>query len=156
METALKRQVEGVVHPELSPLSAPVLVLAWPYPSLFFVVTGWIVSSQSHTVKSQLPVPQNVTVFGNRASREVCTCVLSHFSRLRFFVILWTTVCQAPLSLGFSRQEYWSGLPCPPSGDLPDPGVKSEPPGKPMAFLFHSGIQVIWWGPSTWAIYFIF
>ena len=40
METALKRQVEGVVHPELSPLSAPVLVLAWPYPSLFFVVTG--------------------------------------------------------------------------------------------------------------------
>ena len=40
METALKRQVEGVVHPELCPLSAPVLVPAWPYPSLFFVVTG--------------------------------------------------------------------------------------------------------------------
>ena len=40
----------------------------------------------------------------------------------------WTTACQAPLSMGFSRQEYWSGLPFPSSGDLPDPGVK---PGSP-------------------------
>ena len=40
METALKTQVVGVVHPELSPLPAPVLVLAWPYPSLFSGVTG--------------------------------------------------------------------------------------------------------------------
>ena len=36
----------------------------------------------------------------------------------------WTIVCQAPLSMGFSRQEHWSGLPCPPSEDLPDPGIK--------------------------------
>ena len=35
-----------------------------------------------------------------------------------------TVACQAPLSMGFSRQEYWTGLPCPPSGDLPDPGIK--------------------------------
>ena len=63
-------------------------------------------------------------------------------------VTLWTVACQAPLSLGFSRQEYWSGLPCPPAGDLPDPGIKPAspmspkqwqvgslpvgPPGKPM------------------------
>ena len=38
--------------------------------------------------------------------------------------VLWTVACQAPLSMGFSRQEYWSGLPCPPSGDLPDPGTE--------------------------------
>ena len=37
---------------------------------------------------------------------------------------LWTAALQAPLSMGFSRQEYWSGLPCPPPGDLPDPGIK--------------------------------
>ena len=37
-----------------------------------------------------------------------------------------TVAHQAPLSMGFSRQEYWSGLPCPPAGDLPDPGIKSE------------------------------
>ena len=40
------------------------------------------------------------------------------------FVILWTIACQAPLSLGFSRQEYLDGLPFPPPGDLPDPGLK--------------------------------
>ena len=39
-------------------------------------------------------------------------------------VILWTVARQAPLSIGFSRQEYWSGLPCPPPGDLPDPGIE--------------------------------
>ena len=39
-------------------------------------------------------------------------------------VTLWTVACQAPLSMGFSRREYWSGLPCPPPGDLPDPGIK--------------------------------
>ena len=50
------------------------------------------------------------------------TCMLSLFSHVRFFVILWTVAHQAPLSMGFSRQDYWSGLPCPPPGDLPDPG----------------------------------
>ena len=50
--------------------------------------------------------------------------VLSHFSRVRLFATPWTVVCKAPLSMGFSRQEYWSGLPCPPPGDLPDPGIE--------------------------------
>ena len=36
----------------------------------------------------------------------------------------WTVACRAPLSVGFSQQEYWSGLPCPPPGDLPDPGIE--------------------------------
>ena len=42
----------------------------------------------------------------------------------RLFATLWTVACQAPLSMGFSRQEYWSGLPCPPSGDLSDSGIE--------------------------------
>ena len=42
--------------------------------------------------------------------------------------ILWIITCQAPLSLEFSRQEYWSGLPCPPLGDLSDPGIKPLSP----------------------------
>ena len=42
----------------------------------------------------------------------------SHFSRVRLFSTLWTAAHQAPLFMGFSRQEYWSGLPCPPPGDL--------------------------------------
>ena len=48
-------------------------------------------------------------------------CMLSHF---RLFVTLWTIANQAPLSMGFSRQEYWSGLPCPPPGDLPNLGIE--------------------------------
>ena len=52
------------------------------------------------------------------------TCMLSCFSRVQLFVTPWTAAHQAPLSMGFSRQEYWSGLPCPPPGDLPDPAIK--------------------------------
>ena len=53
----------------------------------------------------------------------LCVCV-SHFSRARLFGTLWTVAYQAPLSIGFSRQEYWSGLLCSPPGDLPNPGKK--------------------------------
>ena len=42
--------------------------------------------------------------------------------------ILWTVAHQVPLSMGFPRQEYWSGLPFPSPGDLPDPGIKPKPP----------------------------
>ena len=51
-------------------------------------------------------------------------CVLSCFSCVRLFVTVWTVACQAALFTGFSRQEYWSGLPCPLLGDLPNPAVK--------------------------------
>ena len=44
------------------------------------------------------------------------------------FVNPWTVACQAPLSMGLSQQEYWSELPCPPSGDLPDPEIKPASP----------------------------
>ena len=54
--------------------------------------------------------------------------VLSHFSRVQLFVTSWTVALQAPLSTGFSRQEFWSGLPGPRLGDLPHPGIK---PGSP-------------------------
>ena len=50
--------------------------------------------------------------------------LLRCFSRGQLCVTLWTVARQAPLSMGFSRQEHWSGLSCPPSGDLPNPGIK--------------------------------
>ena len=43
---------------------------------------------------------------------------------LQSCLTLWTVACQAPLSMGVSRKKYWSGLSCPPPGDLPDPGIK--------------------------------
>ena len=55
---------------------------------------------------------------------QICACVLSCFSCVRLFTTLWTVAHQAPLSMGFCRQEEWSGLPCPPPGDLPDPGIE--------------------------------
>ena len=89
----------------------------------------------------------------------VCVCVRARarvhtrtwsFSHVRLFVILWTVAYQVPLSMGFSRQDYWSGLPCPPTGDLPNPSTESislmspaladgfftsEPPGKSFLTL---------------------
>ena len=49
---------------------------------------------------------------------------LSCFSHVQLFATLWTIACQVPLSMGLSRPEYWSRLPCPPPGDLPDPGIE--------------------------------
>ena len=75
--------------------------------------------------------------------------LLSCFSHVQLCVTLWTTACQTRLSMGFSRQGYQSGLPCPPPGYLPDPGIEltshvisciagrfftAEPPGKPYIY----------------------
>ena len=57
--------------------------------------------------------------------------MLSHFSCILLFVTLLTVACKALLSPRFSRQEYWSGLPCPSPEDLPDPGIKPAPPVSP-------------------------
>ena len=73
----------------------------------------------------------------------MCVCVLGRFSHVQLFATLWTVAHQAPLSMGFSRQEYWSGLSFLLLGDLPNQGIKprsptlqadslpTEPPGKP-------------------------
>ena len=53
-------------------------------------------------------------------------CMLSRFSHVRLFVTPWTVACHTPLSMGFSRQAYWSGLPFPSPGDLPDLGVEPQ------------------------------
>ena len=55
-------------------------------------------------------------------------CVLSHFRHVQLFATLWTIASQTPQSMGFSRQEYWSELPCPAPGDFPDPGIEPMSP----------------------------
>ena len=54
----------------------------------------------------------------------MCAYVLNRFSHAQLFVTPWMVAHQAPLSMGFSRQQYWSGLSFPSSGDPPDPGIK--------------------------------
>ena len=61
---------------------------------------------------------------GNTLDKKGNACVVSHFSRVRLCSTAWTVARQVPLSVGFSRQEYWSELPCLSPEDLPSPGVK--------------------------------
>ena len=63
--------------------------------------------------------------FQNHQLPELVTSqlALSHFSHVQLSATLWTVARQAPPSMGFSRQEYWNGLPCPPPWYLPDPGI---------------------------------
>ena len=64
--------------------------------------------------------------------------VLSHSSRVPLSATPWVIAHQGPLSIGFSRQEYWSGLPWPPPGGLPDPGIEPASPTSPalQAYFF--------------------
>ena len=83
-------------------------------------------------------------------------CVKS-LGRVRLFATLWTVALQAPLFMGFSRQEYWSGLSFPSPGDLPNPGIEprspalqantliSEPPGKQNLGRFHRDLNSDRW-----------
>ena len=80
--------------------------------------------------------------------------IVVQLSHVRLFATPCTVACQVPLSVGFPRQEYWSGLPFPPPGDLPEPGIESmspalaggffttEPPGKPWQRDRNLGFQM--------------
>ena len=92
--------------------------------------TSWVEPRMLNVLKAGRPEQQ----------RTVCVCVLSH---VRLSVTPWTVAHQTPLSVGFPRQEYWSGLPFPSPGDILDAGIRpcvscttggfftTEPPGKP-------------------------
>ena len=71
--------------------------------------------------------------------------VLGHFSCIHFFATLWTVAFQAPLSMGFSSQEYWSGLPCPLPGNLPNPGIKVVSPASPAFQVDSLSLEVTGW-----------
>ena len=70
--------------------------------------------------------------------------MLSCFSCVQLFAI-----CQAPLSMGFSRQESWTGLPCPPPGDLPDPGIK------PASVRYPALIGMFFTTSTTWEAHYL-
>ena len=76
--------------------------------------------------KSQLiyEIYLNTNIDTNSYKNKTCVYMPSHFSCVQLCATLWTAACQAPLSMEFFRQEYWSGLPCPPSGGLPNPRVE--------------------------------
>ena len=79
-------------------------------------------------MKFNLPVAFRKKNFKQEGTKLVLLSEVKSLSRVGLFATPWTIAYQAPLSMGFSRQEYWSGLPFPSPGDLPDPGIK---PGSP-------------------------
>ena len=83
------------------------------------------------------------------APKLACGCMLSCFSHVWLFVTPCTRAHQAPLSIGFSRPEYWTGLPFPPAGDLPDPGVK------PMSLTSSALTGRFFTTSATWEAEFI-
>ena len=66
---------------------------------------------------------------------RACVCALSHFSYVWLFVTWWDCSPEAPLFMGFSKQEYWSGLPRPLSGDHPNPWIKPASPALQIGSL---------------------
>ena len=82
----------------------------------------------------------DLDLFFNRkfsALEMVCVCVCESLSHVWLFAIPWTVALQAPLSMGFSRQEYRSRLPFPSPGDLPDPGTEPGSPTLQADFFYH-------------------
>ena len=99
---------------------------------------------------SLLLVPPEKPTMSRRACVPTCLCtyLLSCFSCVRR-CNPWTVACQAPLSLGFSGKEYWSGLPSPPAGHLPDPGLE---PVSLMSLALAGGFftsSATWETPTT-------
>ena len=81
----------------------------------------------------------------------MAACMLSRFSCVQFWAILWIVAYQAPLPMEFSRQEYWSGLPWPPPGDFPNPGLE------PMSCISCIGRQALYHqhhlgSPQAWLL----
>ena len=90
-------------------------------------VEAWGVLINGPPGKSLLISKTSLFYLMGRHNSFACV-MLSHFSHFQLFAAQWTVAHQAPLSMGFSRQEYWSGLPCLPPGDLPDPGIELTSP----------------------------
>ena len=72
--------------------------------------------------------PINYKYYNTHTHTHTHTHIYVWLSHVWLFATPWTVACQAPLSMGFSKQDYWGGLPCPPPGDLPDPGIELRSP----------------------------
>ena len=102
-----------------------------PLTTLQLTSTHSSVATNEHFLKGALPSPQNslgYCVLSQYRVSFLCnsgqSCLQSCFTCVQLFATLWTIAHQDALSMGFSRQERWSVLPCPPPGDLPNPGIE--------------------------------
>ena len=84
----------------------------------------------------------------------VCVCVVSRFSRFWLCATLWTVAHQAPLSVGFCRQDFWSELPCPPPGDLSNPEIEPTSLASPALAGWFFTTSSIWEEPKLHIVEF--
>ena len=108
--------------------------------------------TQIHTHTSVTPYSKNDTFLTTNNLLKVlegpmCCAVLHLFSQVWLFSTLWTVARQAPLSMGFSRQEYWSGLPGPYPGDFTNPGIEPMCPAFPALQAIAGRFFTHW---ATW------
>ena len=101
--------------------------------SPLLIPASWVPQTLGR-VQPEVVYSWNKLIF-RKSYNAVRGCIPSCFSHVRLFATPWTVARQAPLSVGFSRQEYWRGLPCPPPGDLTDPGIKPMSPALQAASL---------------------
>ena len=116
--------------------------LSWKVTEFSFFLSFFVFCLSGATSQEMNPIILHITNIQRRKYESLSMKVKS-LSHVRLFATPWTVAYQAPLSMGFSRHQYWSGLPFPSPGDLPDPRVESvsptlqadallsEPPGKP-------------------------
>ena len=126
---------------------------------LHLVSSGFMATVNHHTIYRTGPRASTMNYLVQNASRAMLEKLMKLLGHVWLFVTPWTVAYQAPWTMGFTRQEYWSGLPWPSPGDLPDPGIEpgssalqpdtlpSEPPGKPwetyrLLFIYNRTLKI--------------
>ena len=128
--------------------------------SLFLILSSTLLLLPTRFTSSTFPYAtylKSLLSLGRHIYSLICTqmkyvhfYVQSLFSHVQLFVTLWVGVCQVPPSMGFSRQEHWSGLPFPSPGDLPNPGIK-------LTFLMSPELAVGFFSISaTWEAHYTY
>ena len=129
----------------LSDISAPEMGLFEITRELQFrICNNGTLPANLHTARKGEYYCQREKAIERAIANSVC---LSHICSVRLFVNPWTAACQGPLSMGFSRKEYWSGLPCTPPGDLPNPGIKRGSLAMQADFFYQLSYQE---SPRMW------
>ena len=90
------------------------------------------------------------SIFNSLQGKITGACLLSHFNCVWLFDTLWTVAHQAPLTMRFSREEYWSGLPCTPPGHLPHPGMEPTPLTSPALARAFFTTNATWEAQDKW------
>ena len=116
----------AIPSPEVGISRCKLVYIGWINEKVLSYSTGnYIQYPVINTMEKNMKI---IYLINNDINYYAVTCC---FSRVQLYVTPWSVAHQAPLSMGFSRHKYWNGLPCPPPGDLPNPGIEPASPVAP-------------------------